>query len=149
MVFDRARALNFPSAHNVPFPFQNQQLNRQKDAIRQSWLDHWNLSGIDALICPQAPYPSVPHNGNTYYSYTSHFNLLDYSAGIVPHSFVLPTDVYPDGYVPTNAEEKGIAGIWSPAKWEGAPVCVQVVCRKLEEEKCLAAMRIVDEVLRG
>jgi amidase len=85
----------------------------------------------------------------TYYSYTGQFNLLNYSAGVVPHSTVLPTDVYPADYAPTNADENVIKGIWDPAKWEGAPVVVQVVCRTLEEEKCLATMKIVDEAIRG
>ncbi|KAI9031140.1 general amidase [Hyaloraphidium curvatum] len=126
------------------------QLNRQKDVIRRRWLEAWNASGIDALILPPAPWPAPPHNKMTYYSYTGHFNLLDATAGIVPHSFVQATDAYPEGYEPKNADEQMVAETWGSAEvFEGAPVCVQVVCRRLEEEKCLAAMRIVDGVIRG
>ena len=89
------------------------------------------------------------HGTNTYYSYTSHYNLLNHSSGVVPHSHVLPTDAYPAGYKPTNEEEKGIWEKWSAKGWEGAPVCVQVVCGRYEEEKALETMKVVDAAIRG
>jgi amidase len=39
---------------------------------------------IDALICPPAPGVGYPHDFNTYWGYTSLFNLIDYPAAILP-----------------------------------------------------------------
>lgn len=32
-------------------------------AIRNEWLDYWNASGIDALVCPVAPFAQAVHGG--------------------------------------------------------------------------------------
>ncbi|KAI9027702.1 general amidase [Hyaloraphidium curvatum] len=125
-------------------------LNRQKDALRRRALDAWNAAGIDALILPPAPLPAVPHGKMAYMSYTARFNLLDMTAGIVPHSFVLPSDAHPEGYMPKAGDEERVAATWGNGEaFEGAPVCVQVVCRRFEEEKCLAVMEVVDAAIRG
>ena len=62
---------------------------------------------------------------------------------------MLPTDLFPSGYVGKTKFEQVLVKRWSPEVFKDAPVCVQVVTRRLEEEKCLAAMRVVKEAIEG
>ncbi|KAH9941257.1 amidase signature enzyme [Epithele typhae] len=82
--------------------------------------------------------------------YTFLWNVLDYTAGVMPVTHV---DRERDGLDATafkarNAIERGMYGMYDAGRMHGLPVGVQVVGRRLEEEKVLAGMKLVEGVLR-
>ncbi|KAH8836087.1 amidase signature domain-containing protein [Flagelloscypha sp. PMI_526] len=137
--------------------YQSWQLNKEKDALRQEFLDQWmstklltNTSRpIDALICPQAPYPAPPHGTYDYVGYTAAFNLLDYPATIIPVTTVSPTlDVPVTNYEPLNEWDERVQRSYSPEIFKDAPVCVQIVGRRFREEELLGISEVVEKVLQ-
>lgn len=75
---------------------------------------------------------------------------LDYSAGIIPVTHV---DASKDA-LPFTFNMKNLNGVaqgaykhYDAEKMEGLPVAVQVVGRRLEEEKVLAVMERVEDAL--
>jgi amidase len=79
------------------------QLHTARTNLCKEYLDRWNESGIDALLCknlfswhmppcflltsctgPTSPYASIEHGNFKYVGYTGVFNILDYSAASFP-----------------------------------------------------------------
>lgn len=76
-------------------------------------------------------------------------NLLDYSACVVPVTFAdKEIDVKDESYQPTCDLDRGCWDSYDPELFHGAPVAVQVVARRLQEEKVITLAEIVDEALK-
>lgn len=74
---------------------------------------------------------------------------LDYSAGVLPITKVdAALDGLPHGFKPTNAIEAGAFAMYKPKDMHGLPLGVQVVGRRLEEEKVLEGMKIIHALLK-
>ncbi|KAK5109432.1 hypothetical protein LTR62_006991 [Meristemomyces frigidus] len=137
--------------------YQYWQLNRAKQAAQKSYLDKWRstrspISGreIDVLLMPTMPHPAVPHRCCKWVGYTKIWNFLDYSAVVLPFGRV-DKGVDRPGMVhePRNGVDKANWALWDVEKMDGLPVSVQIVGRRLEEEKVLGAAEVVERVLRG
>lgn len=69
------------------------QLNKRKWAVQKLYLDRWNASTeltksgkvIDLLLTPVMPHVAVPHQRCRWVGYTKVWNVLDYTAGVVPN----------------------------------------------------------------
>jgi hypothetical protein len=75
---------------------------------------------------------------------------LDYSAGVIPVTHVDPTlDKLPASFNirKLNGVARGAYKHYDAEKMAGLPVGVQIVGRRLEEEKVLAVMERVEEAL--
>ena len=80
--------------------------------------------------------------------YTFLWNLLDYSAGILPVTKVdAVKDALPEGFKPANGIERGAYKFYNAKEMQGLPIAVQVVGRRLTEEKVLAYMKVVTDSL--
>ncbi|EGV64045.1 putative acetamidase [Yamadazyma tenuis] len=131
------------------------QSQKKRAAYAQKYLDLWNNGGgpgvrLDAVICACSPYPACLWNKVTPQPLNSIWNALDYSAGTFPvtrcdvsidkplekTSFISDTDKLVHQTYSSNLD-----------KFEGGPVSLQVVCGKLEEEKCAALIGYVSELL--
>ncbi|KAK9796947.1 putative Amidase signature domain-containing protein [Seiridium cardinale] len=137
------------------------QLNRKKWAIQQAYLEKWNrirspVTGraADILIMPPMPHTSVPHGGCRWVGYTKIWNLVDYSALVIPGGKIEQQDkdtVW--DFEARNEMDDWNAELWRKNKEDmirlGLPVGIQIIGRKLEEEKVLAAGKLFDEILRG
>jgi Asp-tRNA(Asn)/Glu-tRNA(Gln) amidotransferase A subunit family amidase len=130
----------------------------KREAFKATWHAWWNdpSNAFDFLITPPNATPAVPHDGmNQAVSscgYTFLFNLLDYTCGIVPVTKVdSAKDALPAGFGKTLRKMNGVArgayGLYDAEKMQGLPVAVQVVGRRLEEEKVLAFMKVVEDAL--
>lgn len=124
----------------------------ERENYRARVFDMWKDSGIDILLTVPNATPAFPHKGlyNSFSStlYTFAFNLLDYSAGILPVTRVDPElDQVPKGFVPQNAVEQGAYMNYDASKMGGLPVGVEVVGQRLEEEKVLRIMKLLQEAL--
>lgn len=138
----------------------------KRELYRARWHDWWNQyvtpdedetqdgNGLDALLTPVNALPAVPHGGMKSAAaacgYTFMFNLLDYSCGVMPVTHVdakldaLPTDVKVSKM---NGVARGAYKYYDAQKMEGLPVAVQIVGRRLEEEKVLAIMGVAESAL--
>lgn len=75
---------------------------------------------------------------------------LDYSAGVIPVTHVDPVkDALPASFdfKSLNGVAKGAYKLYDAEKMAGLPVGVQIVGRRLEEEKVLAVMERVEDAL--
>ena len=82
--------------------------------------------------------------------YTFLWNLLDYTAGVVPVTHVdAKEDKLPKGFKPRNGVEEGAFKHYDSVAMEGLPCCVQVVGRRLQEERVLGCMEVLESSLKG
>jgi len=99
------------------------------------------------------PHTSVPHRGCRWVGYTKVWNLLDYPAIVLPGGKVLHDDLSTDwSYEPRNELDLRNKGLWDNSKETmaslGLSVGVQLIGRKYDEEKVLAAAKVLDDLLR-
>jgi len=74
---------------------------------------------------------------------------LDYTAGVLPITKVdAALDVLPRSFKPANAIESGQYTMYNADDMHGLPLGVQVVGRRLEEEKVLEGMKIIEGLLK-
>ena len=50
-------------------------------------------------------------------------------------------------YVPKNAEDKFVYEMYSPEKYEGAPVSLQIIGRRNYDEKVIAALIEIEKAM--
>jgi Asp-tRNA(Asn)/Glu-tRNA(Gln) amidotransferase A subunit family amidase len=81
---------------------------------------------------------------------------LDYTAGVLPVSFVdKEIDHLKEGffssaeYKSMNAAAKGAYSVYDAESMHGLPLGVQVVGRRLEEEKVLEGMKVIEAALKS
>ena len=144
-------------------------------AFIKKTLDHWVATKertgtgrpIDALISPTTPWAACPKYGFDFYiPYTSTWNLTDQSASTFPSGHVGTLEDVNDGYLGRNQKERDI---WArctflphssindvnetdstddPEESIGAPVGLQLVGMRLEEEKVLKLTEVVVAALK-
>ncbi|KPM40624.1 hypothetical protein AK830_g5957 [Neonectria ditissima] len=134
--------------------YQIWQLNAKREAYKRRWFDWWDETEIDCLIAPPNATPAVPHKGMHHAvsscGYTFLFNLLDYSAGVMPVTHVdkvkdqLPSDFK---LSKLNGVAQGAYKLYDAKAMHGLPVGIQVVGRRLEEEKVLTIMGRIEDAL--
>ncbi|CCF49837.1 hypothetical protein NDA11_004211 [Ustilago hordei] len=128
--------------------FEVWQANKQKLAFQKAYLDHWNATAkqtkdgrpIDILIVPGMAYTAIPPGSEIYITYTGIFNVVDYPAVVLP---ITKVDPAVDGKVAPRTndflsedDEKWYKK-WEAAKLVNAPVSIQIVGRRYEEEAVL------------
>ncbi|KAH1612899.1 hypothetical protein KXX21_002286 [Aspergillus fumigatus] len=132
------------------------QLNKQKTTLQKRYLDKWNTvrsqSGkqVDILLGPAMPHAAVPHRSVRWVGYTKIWNLLDYPALTFPADQVrADRDRLPDElYRPRNELDGWNWGLYDPLTMNGHPINLQIVGRKLEEEKVLGAATVIEKIWR-
>ena len=135
-------------------------LNRRKRAAQKAYLEKWEKircpktgRKVDVLLMPTMPHTAVPHRSCKWVGYTKVWNLLDYTALVLPAGKVDKTieaaksDQDVVGYEPRNELDKWNWGLYDPVSAHDMPVGVQIVGRRLEEEKVLGAAAVVDGIL--
>lgn len=131
------------------------QLAGKREAYKARFFTWWTEEAkMDVMLTPPNATPAVPHGGMhdavSSCGYTFLFNLLDYSAGIIPVTHVDPAkDALPSNFNinKLNGVARGAYKHYDADKMAGLPVAVQVVGRRLEEEKVLAIMERVEDAL--
>lgn len=73
---------------------------------------------------------------------------LDYSAGVLPVTHVDKSRDALSAFKPKNAIEAGSYKMYDASKMHGLPVGVEVVGKRLEEEKVLEGMKIIEKLLK-
>jgi amidase len=135
------------------------ELNLARDAFRADALAHWNQTQlrtstgrpVDAIISPVAPTLAPPHDTTVSWTYTSHWNLLDYPAAVFPMGRCTADEAEltaPFGPA-RNKTESLVQNQWNeaPERAVGLPVGVQLIGRRHNEEKVLAMLQVVERAV--
>lgn len=138
------------------------QLNKRKYAAQKACLQKWKsikspISGrqVDILLTPTMPHPAVPHKSTKWVGYTKVWNFLDTTALVLPagkidKSIDAPkSDRSVESYSPRNDIDKANWALYDPEAMHGLPLSVQIVGKRLEEEKVLGAAKIIDHILQN
>jgi len=127
-------------------------LNLERETFRANALMHWNATQmrtstgrpVDAILCPIAPTLAPPHDTTSWWGYSSHWNLLDLPAVVFPVGRYTARNRLPE---PRNDIERFIHAQWQPGTYNNAPVGLQLVGRRHNEEKLLAMLDVVEKVV--
>lgn len=133
------------------------QLNKRKVATQKKYLDKWNAvrsplgKPVDVLLGPTLPHTSVPHRKFRWVGYTKIWNFLDYPALTFPVDQVrVDRDQVPQRtYVPRNPLDEWNWNLYDADQLDGYPVNLQIIGKKLEEEKVLGAATAVEKIWRS
>ncbi|KAI0367168.1 amidase signature enzyme [Pilatotrama ljubarskyi] len=126
----------------------------KREGYREQWFEKLKNEAIDFVLTVPNALPATPHGGMKHgfkgCGYTFLWNILDYSAGVIPVTHV---DKELDAldikaFKPRNAIESEMYKMYDAKKMHGLPVGVQVIGKRLEEEKVLEGMKIVEGVLK-
>lgn len=127
----------------------------KREAFRATWFEWWSKpeQSYDFILCPVNATPALPHGAMrdavSSCGYTFLWNLLDYTAGVMPVTKVTPVkDELAHDWKPPNGVARGAYKHYDAQRMEGLPCAVQVVGRRLEEEKVLGFMKVVEDALR-
>ncbi|TVY88738.1 Acetamidase [Lachnellula willkommii] len=131
----------------------------QKWAYQSEYLEQFRLAEetlgkeIDAIIAPITPTAAIRHNQFKYYGYASAINLLDFTSVVVPVTWAdKNVDKKKEGYKALNDIDEAVqAECESPFRvwraYDGAPVAVQIVGRRLTEERIMAIAEEIGRLL--
>lgn len=131
-------------------------LNREREAFRTAALQHWNAAKgptgrpVDAILCPVAPTLAPPHDTTCWWSYSSHWNLLDLPAVVFPvGQYTADSEQLQGARVPHAGDgiETFIAEQWNPSTYDNAPISLQLVGRRHNEERLLAILRAIEAIV--
>ncbi|KAK8085701.1 hypothetical protein PG997_006972 [Apiospora hydei] len=134
------------------------ELVKKMKKYQEDYADYWEstkaLTGtgrsVDGIIAPVAATAAVRHNSAYAFSYAIVYNVLDYSILTVPVTFA---DKNIDVADPHDAPRSPIDEMsWVPYDadvYHGAPVGVQIVGRRFEEEKVLALGEALSSALKA
>ncbi|KAF2239495.1 amidase [Viridothelium virens] len=121
--------------------------NVVKRDLQKEYLERWNSTKeltstgrpIDAILSPAAPFAAARPSLYTYLGYSVWVNFFDYTSVVVPVTNVdKSVDQAIEGYQPLNDIDKKTYECYNAELYDGAPVSIQVVGRRLQEEKMLA-----------
>ncbi|KFY92325.1 hypothetical protein V500_04203 [Pseudogymnoascus sp. VKM F-4518 (FW-2643)] len=133
-----------------------QDLTLQGRDYSEAYSDYWNSTAndedgqiVDAVIMPVAPHAAVIPGKYYHTAYTEAINLMDYSAAVIPVTRANKTlDTFNSEYKPLNDVDRKNWEAYDADVYDGAPVGVQLVARKYEEEKVWAIAKIVSTALK-
>ena len=131
---------------------------QRREAYRMAYAKIWNDTGtsvgdtgelegmVDVILCPVGPGAAPPLDCARYWGYTSQWNILDYPALVFPVTKVdLGVDRVDSDYNPMNGKDEYNHELWQsgPEKYEGAPISLQLVGRRYEDEKVRALIGLL------
>jgi amidase len=129
-------------------------LQAQKWDYQMQYLARWQETEkqmgtqLDVIVAPISPTAAIRHNQFKYYGYASATNLLDFTSVVVPVTFAdKNVDIENKGYVPLSDLDQLVQSEYEADAYHGAPVAVQIIGRRLSEEKTLAIAEEVGRLL--
>lgn len=130
----------------------------KRDKYKEEYNGLWNktATGVDefgfpdgladVILCPAGPGAAPPLDCAKYWGYTSQWNLLDYPALVFPVTMVDPElDKKDENYQPRNEKDKYNHDLYEPDKYRDAPVSLQLVGRRYDDEKIIQALEFIQQ----
>lgn len=130
------------------------KLQFQRNVYRGEYNALFKERGVDYILCPTYPTVAAVMGESHYWNYTAIWNVLDLPAAVFPTGLTVdPTldalSAEDQAYKPRNETDKRE---WlkyqSPARYENAPVALQLTGRHFKDEETLAAARVVEDIIR-
>ncbi|KAI4272175.1 MAG: hypothetical protein L6R38_006687 [Xanthoria sp. 2 TBL-2021] len=104
---------------------------------------------VDAVILPAAPTAAILPGKWYHFDYSTTANTLDYATVVVPVTFAdKKLDSFDDKYQPLNEKDEKNWLAYDAEAYDGAPAAVQLLGRRLEEEKLLEIADLVVDALK-
>ncbi|KAL7904142.1 amidase signature domain-containing protein [Trichoderma velutinum] len=125
------------------------QLQKERTILQANYLTRIVEAGIDAILGPTTAYVA-PKNGELKtVSYTNVFSVLDYS------SVSFPSGVKADknlderlvGHIPLSNLDALTQKHYDPMDMHGLPISLQLTAKRLQEEKLLAMVEMIERDL--
>ncbi|VEU22131.1 DEKNAAC103123 [Brettanomyces naardenensis] len=130
------------------------ELHQKRSRLVQEYLQLWNTHNegkrIDAIIMPVSAFPACLNMGVIPLPYTEVWNALDYSVSTFPVTRCdtkIDRPVEKSKFISELDRQVHRTYAENLDKFEGGPVALQLVCNRLEEEKCLAMTKYVRDLL--
>lgn len=125
------------------------QLNKERDLLRTLYANQWRSTGIDVLLCPVNPSVASAHDESKHWGYTSAFNALDLPGTVFPVSVVKDDDALENGTPVLSEKDEEYRDFYKSgaSKYRDAPISLQLVGKRLQEEKLLAMTEAVQKSL--
>ncbi|KAL4965147.1 amidase signature domain-containing protein [Aspergillus stella-maris] len=138
----------------VPLPEYEEVVRNMKD-YRKRFLDYWSSTAertgdrpVEALLSPVTPYAGVLPGKFYPSTYTSSVNVLDYTSIVIPVTFAdQEIDIVSSNFKALNEEDRLSMEYYDPERYHGAPAAVQLIGRRLDEERLLSLAQIVVKAL--
>ncbi|KAJ5390505.1 Acetamidase [Penicillium cataractarum] len=128
--------------HLKKWNYQSEYLDKWRELEEQQGKE------LDAIIAPITATAAIRHNQFRYYGYASVINLLDFTSVVVPVTFAdKKLDAKKDDYQPLSELDATVQAEYDPEVYHGAPVAVQVIGRRLSEERTLAIAEEIGKLL--
>lgn len=125
-------------------------LQQRKQRLQKQYLDKMEQTGIDFLLTPVMATTAAPLGKHCWHvGYTKFVNLLDLTAAVFPVTTVARSDTKGLGREARNDFEKAAWREWDPVEQEGMPVGLQLIGKRLEEEKVLMGVQQIVAILQG
>ncbi|KAH6668811.1 general amidase-B [Halenospora varia] len=122
-------------------------LSRERSAYQEAWRERFLTEELDVVIGPGAQHTAVPHDNFGYPPFTVMWNWLDYPACIIPYGKA-SKELDPEPLVIEQGDGLPAAS-YDPALVDGAPCAIQVAAPRFQDEECLYAAKVIDDVLNG
>lgn len=120
-----------------------------------------NAQKLDVLLCPTSSSPARPHETSRYWSYTSFYNLLDWPGIVFPTGRHVDAkiDAEDADYQTRNDSEKDVYAncescsarrqlMTDDAAYSvDAPISLQLVAPRWQDERLFAAAKIIQQAL--
>ncbi|KIW12666.1 hypothetical protein PV08_09944 [Exophiala spinifera] len=123
---------------------------------QKKYTDYWTSTAtmtksgrpVDAILTPVTPMPAYRFDGSVPIGYTPWVNALDYTSAVFPVTKVDKNiDTFDDKYQPLNEADKKVWEEYDPELAHGTPVGLQLVGRRLQEEKILGLVELISTSL--
>ncbi|KIW21475.1 hypothetical protein PV08_02055 [Exophiala spinifera] len=142
-------------------PTKMRLMNLKRNELQKAYLDRWNATAadgkprMDAIICACSPW-AAPRLGQTqenlYVGWTGFVNYLDFPSCTFPVTLADKTlDKARDmsSFKPLSDIDGRIQADYDAEFYHGAPVALQLVGKRLEEEKVLEMTQVVADALKA
>ncbi|KAL4736165.1 amidase signature domain-containing protein [Aspergillus similis] len=138
----------------LPLPEYEGIVRKMKD-YRHRYLDYWISTAertgdrpVEALLSPVTPYAGVLPGKFYPSTYTTSVNVLDYASVVIPVTLAdKKIDVVSPNFTALNEVDQLNMEYYDPEKYHGAPAAVQLIGRRLDEERLLSLAKLVVEAL--
>ncbi|KAI2462769.1 amidase [Annulohypoxylon bovei var. microspora] len=123
---------------------------------RESYMDYWNSTAaetdngapVEAVILPVTPYAAVLPKKSYYFGYNCFVNVLDYTSVVIPVTFSnKDLDLADLSSEPLTDQDEFNMRLYDAETYHGAPAGIQIVGRRLDEERLLGVAQRVGEAL--
>lgn len=124
------------------------QLRSERDQYRHAFADHWREQDIDLVIGPAFVGPASAHDSAFYWTYTSLYNFVDYPGVVIPTPIrARSEEPYPQDYTPLSKECEHVRKLWGESNFEGAPIDLQIVARRHQDNLLFGALAMLKPIL--